>query len=252
MLNFEKLEAVEQTWVRSTSAVRQPEEWEGLRVKTYMSNKGKSKAEEEGETFTPFKEIEFQFSPKYFESLGLIENGMKHFRDPDDNNRVVLLVVDSDQAKFLKNRKDSNTGKLVEKGRKFTNSILFDDIVSEGLVPGEEFGYFYLNLVKEDLQGAPDWVKGAYKLVFDRSDVIEKGEEEDTDSVDSAPEVSESSEAIDQPVTASSESPEPIVSEELEGPEGNDGGIAYTTEDVQEEAPTEDEDVEGEDDEFVL
>ena len=241
MLNFEKLEAVEQTWVRSTSDVRQHDEWEGLRVKTYMSNKGKSKAEEEGEQFTPFKEIEFQFSPKYFESLGLIENGMKHFRDPDDNNRVVLLVVDSDQAKFLKNRKDSNTGKLVEKGRKFTNSILFTDIVSEGLVPEDAFGYFYLSLVKEELQGAPDWVKGAYKLVFDRADLTEKGDEGDTDSINSVSEASQSIEDDDSQHIAESTT--------VDGP----AGIVSTVEETQEEenSPAQAEEAEDED-EFII
>lgn len=244
MINFEKLEAVEKTWTRTGGATREAEEYEGLRLRCYMSNKGKIKAEKEGKTFEPFKEIEFQFSPKYFTSLGLDTLGMKHFRNKDDNNKVVLLVVDSEQAKFLRNKTDKD-GNTIEKGNKFVNSLLLNDLVASGLIPQDPMGYFYFKMVKEEIAGAPDWVKAGYVVEFDKSEVT-KGEVE-------ADEVVQATENVDTPVngpvsggSVGGQSVE-SVQEGTQAPEVDNDSMF-----IDEEADGGDVEAQDDDDEFMI
>lgn len=170
-LQFGSLKIVEKTFTREQGAVR-GQAYDGIKFRRFESNKGKKDAEEQGETFTPIVQEQFVVSNKAFTTMNLDEYALLQ---AEFEGKVFLLVVeDQDQvepaAKFLR-ASMSKDGKVLKKGKMFSNSFLSDSLIASGVLSKDSMENQYLSItdVTKEIGAVPAQVKAAYLLDVDAS-----------------------------------------------------------------------------------
>lgn len=180
MLDFGNLEKVEKTFTRATGSPK-GQNWDGIKFRRFLSNKGSKAAREAGEEFQPFVESKFTISEKAFNELNLSENGLIEYRDKN-TGKVYLILTDEENAQFMKGRK-SKDGTPTNKTKDFTNTVMEGHLVDAGIISADEQKSFFLSLNKEDAEGAPSYVKGVYELAVDADGSDDSDEDQGQDSV---------------------------------------------------------------------
>jgi hypothetical protein len=189
MLKFGELKIVEKTFTREPGGVR-GQAYDGIKFRRYDSAKGKKAAEEAGETWTPFVEENFIVSNKAWAQMSLEEFAL--IQAVDEDKVFILVVDDQDQvepkAKFCR-RSVSKDGKLVKKGKMFSNEFLTSALVEANILDKEKKGNQYLTItdVTKEVADRPDQVRAIFYLVVDESvDATQDTEEQETASVEEA------------------------------------------------------------------
>jgi hypothetical protein len=170
-MEFGNFEIVTKTYNREPG-IKRGQGFSGMKHRRFES----TKAGEE----TEIKE-EIIFSDKLFAHLKLDQYALLELKTPSD----VLLVVLEDRddvepaPKFLRQSVNED-GSKPKKGKKFTNVILFNDLVEKKLLDADVLGNQYLQLeeVTASVKNVPAHVKGMYKIVKD--DSVDNDEKEES------------------------------------------------------------------------
>jgi hypothetical protein len=195
MINFGNLEQVEKTFTRKSGKGERGQNWTGIKHRRFESSKGKKAAIAAGKEFVPFVGTEFTMATSTFKELGLNGTlGLRETKLPDGN--IVLLVVEEAQAKFMKAKYRGD--ERLAKSSKFNNTVMEADMIEAGLLSEDELVSTYFNLVKQDIEGAPSYVKGGYLLEVSDS-VSDDSSDEEEDEVDEVEEeVEEEEEEVEE------------------------------------------------------
>ena len=172
MLDFGKVELVEKTFTREAGIPR-GQAFNGIKFRRFESTKGKEKVEKEGGKFEPFTEEQFVISNKAFAQLELETYALAEAKA--NGTSYLLVVEDQDKvapiAKFMRQSMSKKEGKVYAKGKFFSNSILAQNLVENGVLDASKHGNQYLALtdVTAQMSNLPEQVKAVYSVAVDTS-----------------------------------------------------------------------------------
>ncbi len=181
MLKFGNLEIVTRTFTREGGATRE-QAYNGVKFRRYESKIGKKAAELEGKAVDTVTKEEFVISNALFELFNLEENALVQAKF---GNTVYFLVVEDQdviepKANIMR-RSIAKDGTKLEKGKKFNNDFLTENLVSVGILNAEQFGNQFLAVadVTAETEELPSVVKAVYSISIDTTVDASKEQEEE-------------------------------------------------------------------------
>jgi hypothetical protein len=163
MLNFQDLQVVEKANTRKSSPRGQ--NWRGRFRQFERTVGGEAKLDHL-----------FYISNAVWDELNLEELGLIQAKDGD---KVYLLTVDNEKAVILKKTSKG------DKNKKFKAEILFNDLVSAGVLSGDVIGDSqFFDVQSVEMPGIPDYVHGVYEVIAVDAPEEEDGDDTDTDGGD--------------------------------------------------------------------